>query len=100
MANKFIKLLFFKSLLHFRLFTIIEYRLQYSLLFIVRSESIISLLFWEVSNIDYIFTFLGGIEYRFNLYIFEYRFATLDLGQFSFLLIGLKVVAIEHILKH
>ena len=33
--------------------------------------SIISLLFWEPSNIDHFFTFLGTMEYRSFLYFFE-----------------------------
>ena len=37
----------------------IEYRLQYSLFFKRPSKSIISLLFGELSNINYSFTFLG-----------------------------------------
>ena len=37
----------------------IDYNILYSLLFKLPSKSIISLLFGELSNIDYFFTFLG-----------------------------------------
>ena len=62
MANKSIKLLF-KSPTYFLLPAVMEYRLKYSLVF------------WSANGI--IFYFLGSYQYRFDLCIFEYRFATL-----------------------
>ena len=67
-ANKFIKLLFFLITLrlHVLLFTVIECRLQYSSSFFLR-----------VIEIHYFFTLWRAIKYRFNLYNFDYTFATL-----------------------
>jgi len=57
--------------------SIIDYVFFNFYLFKVSSKSTFSLVFWDLSNIDLFFSFLGLIEYRFILYFFEYRFPTL-----------------------